>query len=300
MAQLWDWKRDDKPAPSQYKELNALLDLVDAHEDQLDAHGDHDIVEVVPLPVKVVECHDISSTEQSELQSEAGSIDVDILAQEMFSTPVKPNSSASSFHSPIVKVALRRINIKTTAPAGLAAPISDSSVGIGLANLLASASALGSLKPGTKTKGKRKKGTAKSKRKKAKGKNKNKNAKGKNKNNKAAKAAKAAKAKAKFDSPSADALTESGALADAHAHAGAEPLSELDVDMNLIKHYTPLDVESRPKIKKQFHSKIWHTERQRCIKMGMSDSDAKTRASRVVTHAVANWIKFHIDGEDFD
>lgn len=164
-------------------------------------------------------------------------------------------------------------------------------VGDELAALMAKASALGSLKPGTKVKegttGKR--GRPKnSKSTKVKSENK----KGKNKTGKFGKAVKA-KAKA------AAAQTQASPSASVHTESDVFQ-SASDIDLALIKSYTPMNVESRSKMKKCYHSKIWHAERNRCIKIGMSATDTKTRASRVASHAVEKWVKFHIDGEDFD
>jgi hypothetical protein len=294
MAQLRDWKRADKPAPNQYKALNGLLNMVCS-----DDHDDHELgtapdtapdIEEVPLPVKVVECHDISTGSEQPDASDDDSIDIGMLEKQMFSTPAAKKSAVSTptDQSPIIKQGLRRIRIKS---AHSEFRVVDMVVGDELAALMAKASALGSLKPGTKVKegttGKR--GRPKnSKSTKVKSENK----KGKNKTGTFGKAVKA-KAKA------AAAQTQASPSASVHTESDVFQ-SASDIDLALIKSYTPMNVESRSKMKKCYHSKIWHAERNRCIKIGMSATDRKTRASRVASIAVQKWVKFHIDGEDFD
>jgi hypothetical protein len=88
MAQLRDWKRADKPAPNQYKALNGLLNMVCS-----DDHDDHELgtapdtapdIEEVPLPVKVVECHDISTGSEQPDASDDDSIDIDMFESKCF------------------------------------------------------------------------------------------------------------------------------------------------------------------------------------------------------------------------
>jgi hypothetical protein len=270
-----------------------MIDVSDRVDVTHQCSESEDSIEEVPLPLRHVDLLDISSESELGEQSDHSDIDLDNIEELMFRQKPKqpatllpepsksamaPDPTPTPTSSATLSVKRQRFRTKG------AEPRSDVVEDGELEKLLTKAAKVTIIPPGSNLPKKEKQKKKRKQDKKSAPKSKQK-AKGSSAKSKAKQKIKKKKIK--------------HIITEVDVKECTTDVSTLNTDevMELIKKYTPGDVDFKI-VKKKFHSKVWHAERNRNVANGVPDQAAKDKASTQACLASERWMSYHVHGDD--